>query len=133
LFLYACLFIGLDQLIKNTLYNLSFLFLQGVLLVSYFVVKHRGWVNITDQYLGWGDVLFLLAMLPIFSLPVFILFYLSSLIITVLFVVMLQLVYKRILFIPLAGIQSLCLVAALFYHQFVTPFCFSENSLWLIN
>src|SRR5687767_2383089 len=74
-----------NQLIIHSAYNLGFLLIQLVLLSLYFSVKHKRLVNITHEFLGWGDVLFLLCITCAFSPFNYLLFYVSSLIISALF------------------------------------------------
>ena len=126
-FVYAFYHLDGYAILKNIGISFCFLALQGILLVLYFVIKHKQWINITDGYLGWGDVLFMLAILPFFSPLTYVLFYLSSLTVTIIFVLMYKIVVKEMKFIPLAGIQALCLLIVLHYHQFVSPVLLEER------
>ncbi|MDB5274735.1 MAG: type leader peptidase [Chitinophagaceae bacterium] len=122
--LYAFYHLDGYSIVENITFSFGFLLLQGILLVLYFVIKQKRWINITNGYLGWGDILFMLAILPFFSPTAYVLFYLVSLIVTMLFVVVYRIVFKKMVFIPLAGIQALCLVIVLYYHQIVSPVLF---------
>jgi len=129
---YAVQFESSEEVFEQVLISFLFLFVQGFLLVSYFVIKHKRWIDITQLYLGWGDILFVLASLPLFHSFTFILFYLGSLLLTIVFVMLYRLTGKKIIFIPLAGIQSLCLLGALFYHQCIQLILFNEPYLPLM-
>lgn len=97
---------------RTSLVSLAFLGVQLLLVVVYFSLKHRQFVNITEGMLGWGDILFLMVIalyLPLFN---YIVFYIVSLIV----VLMVSLMYARShdrkqLSIPLAGGQALLLAA----------------------
>lgn len=129
---YAIQFVSCEQVLEQGLISFLFLFLQGFLLVSYFILKHKRWIDITQMYLGWGDVLFILASIPLFSSFMFVLFYLGSLLLTIVFVVFYRWTGKEMTFIPLAGIQSICLCAAIGYHQFIQSILFNELYLPLM-
>lgn len=91
-----------------------FLLPQFLLLTFYFCLKQGRWVNITDGLLGWGDVLLLAGIGFYLSLPVFVLFYLSSLVLVVLaWFIWQSLVKNKDRHIPLAGMQALLLAILL--------------------
>ncbi len=131
--IYALGFIEFKKMIENTSLILAFLVIQSVLLMAYFVIKNKKWINLTDQYIGWGDVLLMLVIIPLFSPFVYLLFYLSSLLFTISFVLLYQVVYKPMTFIPLAGIQSICLIGLLSWHQFVKQVLFVDDFSFLIH
>ena len=115
------------EILYNVLVSGCFLIVQALALLIYFIVKHKRWVNLTNEYLGWGDVLFLLSILPFFSPIAYLIFYLASLILTIILVLLYRAISKNGLkFIPLAGIQSLMLIVVLTYHQFVCPILYSD-------
>ncbi|MBC7487993.1 MAG: hypothetical protein H7282_14725 [Cytophagaceae bacterium] len=123
---YAIQFESSAQVIEQVLISFSFLIIQGFLLIIYFIIKHKRWINITQSYLGWGDILFIIASIPLFSSFVFVLFYLCSLLLTILWVVLYRLTGKQMVLIPLAGIQSICLLGAIFYHQYMQLILFND-------
>jgi hypothetical protein len=109
--------------------NLSFVVLMLVGVTFYFSVKNKRLVNIADTYLGWGDILFFIFLALFFSPLNFMIF----LIISLLFVLILVLVYKKIAQnIPLAGIQSTLLLLVLLSREFglqIDPM----DDLWFIQ
>jgi hypothetical protein len=129
---YALQFINATALLDYLLISFVFLALQGLLLMSYFILKHKQWIDITQSYLGWGDILFIAAVLPLFNPLVFVLFYLGSLLVTIVFVLIYRWVVEKMVFIPLAGLQSICLLAIVFYHQFIHSVLFNEPELSLL-
>ena len=81
--------------------------LQLLLLTIYFSMKNKKWVNITKDYLGWGDILFLLTVAFFLSPMNYLFFYVGSLLVVLLFT-MLALVRNGTRYkIPLAGLQAL--------------------------
>lgn len=101
---------------KAILVNYGFLLVQLSLVSVYFSLKRGRWVNITNDLLGWGDVLFLACIACYLSVLNFLFFYMTSLTLAVFFGLILQLrgdskkqllVNSNVLKIPLAGLQSL--------------------------
>ncbi len=91
--------------------NMLFVIVQLVMVWGYFSVKSRKFVNITKDYLGIGDILFLLAITPLFSPVVFVLFYVTSLLVIVISIILIRLVKaNKNDYIPLAGLQSALLI-----------------------
>jgi hypothetical protein len=124
---YAYPLVGWEALVRHLLVVAVFLSIQAFLLVLYFMLKHKKWINMTDQYIGWGDVLFMVVIIPLFSPLSYILFYVVSLLITIMVVLMFQLIRKPITFIPLAGIQSCFLMFVLVGHQWNGNLLFMED------
>jgi hypothetical protein len=124
---YAYCWLSGVEVLKNTLINACFLVVQGLLLVFYFVIKHKKWINITEAYIGWGDILFVIVTTPLFTPIAYVFFYLSSLIMTIFFVTIYKVARQKMKFIPLAGVQALWLLILLYYHQFVSPVLFDEK------
>lgn len=102
------------QLLKNSMFNLIFIILQFCLLYLYFALKNRKLVSITEK-VGAGDLFFLVAISLLFSPVNFILFYIISLIFSLAFYGINFLIFKTKnpfkISIPLAGLQSLFLIA----------------------
>ena len=125
--LYVYFVVGLANWYLNVGLNLLFLAIQGGLLVLYFVLKHKKWVNITEHYIGWGDVFFLISVVALFTPLMYVLFYLTSLLAVVFVVLMYRLLVKDIKFIPLAGLQAVWLSLGLIYQQFISGFLFTTS------
>lgn len=113
--------------------NVLFLTLQLVLLYLYFWLKNRGYTAVVGQSMGWGDILFWLVACVLFSPANFILFFLSSLV----FSLVLHLVLSRFstaahrATVPLAGYQALCLALALGVQQLLPGVNFHDDYLLL--
>lgn len=107
-----------------------FLLPQFLLLTFYFCLKQRRWVNITDGLLGWGDVLLLASIGFYLSLPVFVLFYLSSLVLVVLaWFIWQSLVKNKDRHIPLAGMQALLLAILLVANWAIFHFDLNSDNI----
>jgi hypothetical protein len=100
-------------IIRSTGMNLVFLVLQLLIVSAYFSLKHRSWVNITRQLLGWGDILFLAAITVYLSFLNYLLFYLVSLTMSLLIGLSFQAGNGKPGQIPLAGLQALALALLL--------------------
>ncbi|MNK23697.1 hypothetical protein D3C87_419950 [compost metagenome] len=90
-------------------YNLIFLFLTFFILIIYMSLKNRTFQNPFKNYFGLGDLLFYLAVSPLFVLHNYILFFILSMI----FSIVLFFIFKKFLkkdSIPLAGYASLLLL-----------------------
>lgn len=121
------------QITANLVANMGFVFLQLLLLSIYFSVKERRLVNIFAHNFGIGDLLFLLSVTVYFSLFNYILFYVTSLIIVIVFTLILnQLVKKTNPKIPLAGEQALLLILFMAIDCFSSTINFSAD-LWIVN
>ena len=109
---YSIITVGLIDMLYNSFYNIVFLVFQLLLITLYFSVKEKKIVLITKDYLGIGDILFLICLAFLFSPLNFIVFYFGSLFIIlagILLYILLKRDYKPQL--PLAGFQSLILTA----------------------
>jgi hypothetical protein len=59
---YSFFNVALRQFCIVFIYNIGYLLLLFILLTIYFSFKNRKLENILDRYLGWGDVLVLIAL-----------------------------------------------------------------------
>ncbi|MEP1490158.1 MAG: prepilin peptidase [Algibacter sp.] len=100
---------SIDLKFNTMLYNIVFITINILGLVLYFSYKNRGFINPIDTYIGLGDVVFFLAITPLFNLKPFILFFVSGLLFSLLLHVSLSL-FKQVKTIPLAGYLSLFLI-----------------------
>lgn len=89
-------------------FNIAFISIQLFLLWLYFSLKNRKAVNLLSAHIGLGDLLFLYSITFFFSPVTFLLFYISSLILVILFVIVQRIVWSDVnKEIPLAGLQAL--------------------------
>lgn len=105
-------------LVKNIVLNSAFFMLILSILVVYMSLKNKKFLNPFTHYFGIGDLLFYLAVTPLFMLPNFILFFILSMF----FALTLQLAFKKVIkenTVPLAGF------AALFLFIVLIKDCFS--------
>lgn len=99
--------------------NLAIVFIQLFVLFIYFSIKSGNITNIVNRQLGLGDILFFIPLAALFSPLHFIAFFVVSLMLTLLSVVLLRFIKKidntRI---PLAGAMSLVLIIWLVCARF---------------
>ncbi len=117
----------------NSGLNLGFVFVQLLLLSLYFSIRNKRWVDITREYLGWGDVLFLICIAFYLSPLNYLLFYICSLLLVLL--VSAASIWKRgagEYKIPLAGLQAL-LFAVLVFTDWNTNQLNLQSDDWLIT
>ena len=116
---------------KALLSNFSFIGIQLFLLTIYFSIKHRQWINITRDYLGIGDILFFIPLCFLFSPDGLILFFVSSMILSLIGALFFISLKRTTCFtVPLAGCMSIPLIlllcTAFFYEiDLKVPFLFS--------
>ena len=118
---------------QAVLVNIGFLVVQYLIVSVYFSIKSKQWVNITDNLLGWGDILFLLCITVYLSALNFLLFYVTSLIISLLIWLIWQLISKKKnKQIPLAGLQALIFTVFLAVDWWFRSFDLT-NDTWLLS
>lgn len=106
-------------LLWSSLCNLSFIAIQLLLLVVYFSLKNRNKPSIAlSRKIGVGDIFFLLATSCLLPFPDFILFYIASLLFSLL-AFMWVIRKKNSDTVPLAGLQSLVLITWLILNSFI--------------
>ena len=114
--LLACSIILRIENIEIMQWGFSLLFL-GTLMLSltlYLTIKTGKLVNITNGFFSWGDVLFLLAIIPVFDVSMFILFFTFGTLLTLILHVLAH-VIKVQKTIPYAGYMAL---VSIFYILF---------------
>lgn len=127
--------LGLEHTLIDVAYGLFFLITQLFILWIYFSAKHKKLINITDNYLGWGDVLFLIAI-PFYLSPVnYVLFYVVSLILVLLYALTTTKLITNNKHIPLAGLQAALLGIAMIIDYAVPNLVLYEDNwmYFLIN
>ena len=99
---------------SNGLTNLGFIFLQLVMLTIFFTLKEKQLVKIINTRLGLGDIIFFAAICSMFSPYNFILFFILSLLVSMLIFILSSLIQlQKDKAIPLAGLMSFCLMVLL--------------------
>lgn len=95
--------------LKCITYNITFFLITFSILIAYMSFKNKQFSNPFTHYFGLGDLLFYMAIAPLFLLKNYILFFILSMIFAILLQTFLQ---KRMLHnsVPLAGFASLFLL-----------------------
>lgn len=91
------------------LLNIGFFLLIFVVLVSYMSLKSRMFLNPFSNYFGLGDLLYFIAIAPLFIVYNYVMFFICSM----LFSIVLYLLFKKWMrhsTIPLAGLSALLLM-----------------------
>jgi hypothetical protein len=121
----------ISETISSSLFNIGFVLFNLIMISIYFSVKNSKLVNVINTYLGIGDLLFFLVCCFIFNVPNFLLFFISSLFISVI-ISLLFISKKEQSTIPLAGIMSFYLFTLSITDKFL-PIKLFRNSDWLNN
>lgn len=122
---------GIKDSLMDTAYGMLFFGAQLLLLWVYFSLKNKKVVNITSRYLGLGDILFLIAITFYLSPVNYILFYVASLILVLIYTLTRQLFIKKDNpEIPLAGLQALLLGFCLVF-SIVQPGLKLYTDVWI--
>lgn len=90
-------------------FNLFFLLLILMVLMVYMSIKNKRFLNPFTNYFGLGDLLFFVAISPLFLTREYVLFFILSM----LFSILLQTILKKVLkeqSVPLAGYSALLLI-----------------------
>jgi len=102
-------------------YSLLFLVVLLLSLTLYLSLKSGSLVNITDGFFSWGDILFLLAIIPLFDLSTYMLFFTFGTIATLLFHLLAH-VFKAQKTVPYAGYMSVVCVFYVLFQQTIIHF-----------
>lgn len=121
--------INLKELAQYTAINFSFIAIQLLLLTLYMSIKNKKFTNIIDSYLGLGDILFFVTICACFSPINFIVFYLVSIIFTLIGFVFYRAIYKsKETEIPLAGSMSFLLVVVIILNYVFDKWSFYNDN-----
>lgn len=93
-------------------YNIGFVLINMLGLILYFSLKDKTFKNPVDTLIGLGDIVFFIAITPLFSLKEYILFFITGLFFSLL-IHGVMLLFKKVKTIPLAGYLALFLVVNL--------------------
>jgi Flp pilus assembly protein protease CpaA len=106
------------DLLETLLFNTGFFFITLGILTLYMSLKSKKFLNPFEHYFGLGDLLFYVAVTPLFLLKNYILYFILSLV----FAILLQFGFKKIIreeTVPLAGFASLFLFIILLKDSFI--------------
>ncbi len=92
-------------MIKAMLEILMFILLNMAGVILYFSIKNKKLINPLKKYIGLGDILFLIAIIPLFVLQSYMLFFITGMIISLIFYGLFKSKFKY-KSIPLAGYLS---------------------------
>ncbi len=101
----------------TTVYNLVLISVIFLFMVFYMSIKTKRLVNPFRNYFGLGDLLFFIAVAPLFFLSAYLMFFIGSMV----FTIICYYAFKRFIHknsIPLAGFASLLLLLV-FAYQFI--------------
>ena len=91
--------------------NLALLISNGIAVTLYFSLKNKRWINPIDTLIGKGDIYLYVVMALAFSFPVFVVFFMSSLLIPLMVSLTTLLIKKRLQrTIPLAAYTCIVFV-----------------------
>ena len=103
--------IGFVPALENWGLNATFLVFQLLLVMLIFGLARKQW-NFFDTMMGWGDVLYLLAIAALFSTVNFLLFYVSALVVSLAgFLIYREVSKNKKANVPLAGLLASCSLA----------------------
>jgi hypothetical protein len=123
----------LAELRQSVLINIGFFFIQLFILTIYFSIKNKKWINISQNLLGLGDILFLLSITFYLSVLNFLFFYITSLGgVLLLWLIWQAISSKKNEFIPLAGFQALIFIVFLAGDWWYKSFNLT-NDTWLLH
>lgn len=106
------------DLVEITLFNTSFFLITLGILTLYMSLKSKKFLNPFQYYFGLGDLLFYIAVTPLFLLKNYILFFILSL----LFALLMQFGLKKFIqeeTVPLAGFSAFFLFIILLKDNFI--------------
>ena len=124
---------SIKQMMQNVLLNNAFVAAQLFLVTLYFSIKQKQWIWITNELIGWGDLLFLISISAYLSTISYLFFYIFSLLITLLICAPFMLAASSKTFkVPLAGIQA-CIFAALLISDWNSKWMDLSSDEWILN
>jgi hypothetical protein len=106
------------DLVEILLFNTGFFFITLGILTLYMSLKSKKFLNPFENYFGLGDLLFYVAITPLFLLKNYILYFILSMI----FAILMQLGLKKLITeesVPLAGFSALFLFIILLKDNFI--------------
>jgi hypothetical protein len=118
--------------VSDIVINSCFTLVQLMMLSLYFSIKEKSIINITQKYLGWGDILLWVVSCLLFSPLNFIAFFIVSLVFTMMVVIGWKLtkIKPAMITVPLAGIQAVALLLVLLINVLSNRFQFRDDG-WI--
>ena len=112
----------IEMVVSDMLMILGFITIQLLVIVLYLLLKFRKVINPFSGFIGTGDLLFWLAIAPLFSFINFVLFFVLSLSFSAIAFITFKSIFKpesitKSKFIPLAGMQAGFLFLMLLFDQ----------------
>lgn len=101
------------------IYNVCFLAFLMAALTVYVSLRNGKLVNITNGFFSWGDILFLIAVIPVFSFSSYLFFFTLGTMLTLILHLITLLFYKKDRTIPYAGYMSLIAVVYVLFQPFL--------------
>lgn len=98
-----------DLSFYDIVYNIGFVLINILGLIVYFSLKEKTFTNPIDTLIGFGDIVFFIAITPLFNLKEYVLFFIVGLLFSLLIHSVIFL-FKKNKAIPLAGYLALFLV-----------------------
>lgn len=96
-------------------YNLIFVIVLLSTLTLYLSLRQGMFINITHGFFSWGDILFLLAIIPLFDLRSYMLLFVMGTITTLLLHLIVHL-FKKQATVPYAGYMSIATALFILFH-----------------
>lgn len=119
------IFYSLDEFqFYNLGANVLFLVLLLGSLTVYLSLRNGTLVNITKGFFSWGDILFLLAIVPLFNFTSFMLFFTVGTLLTLVVHLLARLIVHQQETIPFAGYMALFTGLYLLFQSLFDPFIF---------
>ncbi|MGN7787298.1 prepilin peptidase [Niabella sp. 22666] len=109
--------------------NTGLIMLLLVALLIYYRLRQSSLKEVINQKLGIGDMAFWIAIAPLFSVVNFMLFFISSLLVVLLIMIVRIALKKRVALIPLAGYQAAVLVVIIIINRLFFNHPFSIDLL----
>ncbi|WP_143273623.1 hypothetical protein [Aquimarina sp. MAR_2010_214] len=109
----------------DSLKSLLFIGINFISIVAYFSIKKSKFQNPFKQHVGIGDLVFLIAVIPLFSFRNYMLFFISGMILSLVLYMIFQNKSKQKT-IPLAGYLSLYIIIVMIPNLFFSTNVFYD-------
>ncbi len=96
--------------------NIGFVVINIIGVTLYFSFKNKSFVNPVDSMIGLGDILFFVAITPLFNLKSYILFFIVGMLFSLVIHIIVN-AFKKQKTVPLAGYLALFLIGTVFFER----------------